>query len=134
MSDRQWNPTARSLNQEPTDNLGSPAPDDAMVRRLATDVHRQLHLSEDLTIAFLEEMLRNAILFNKKQQDYGSGNISAFGDQGILVRTSDKLERLKNMYRKGYNAVPANETVEDSWRDLSVYAAMAIMCRHGTWK
>ena len=80
-------------------------------------------------------------LMVRKQTDYGPGNISAFGELGVLVRLSDKLERLKNLLltrdaqgRITMNpAAPANESVEDSYRDLLNYALIALMVRQGQW-
>lgn len=64
-----------------------------------------------------------------KQTDYGHGNITAFGEIGVLVRCSDKLARLKNILTSG--RVPSNETIEDSWMDLANYAKIALMLRKG---
>ncbi|MCY0865420.1 MAG: helix-turn-helix transcriptional regulator [Sulfobacillus sp.] len=36
-------------------------------------------------------------LMVRKQQDYGPGNINAFGELGLVVRLSDKIERLKHL-------------------------------------
>jgi hypothetical protein len=36
-------------------------------------------------------------LMVKKRQDYGPGNINAFGELGVVVRLSDKMERLKHL-------------------------------------
>lgn len=66
-----------------------------------------------------------------KQAAYGSKGIEAFGELGVLVRASDKLERLKHLIHTG--ADPDWETVEDTWRDLMNYALIALMVRHGTW-
>ena len=67
------------------------------------------------------ESLANLVI--SKQHDYGQGNILAFGADGILVRVSDKVERLKNL--RGKEAV--NEPQTDSWRDLAGYAILALM-------
>lgn len=66
-----------------------------------------------------------------KQHDYGHGNILAFGEYGVLVRCSDKLERLKNLLKRGVE--PENESVIDTWRDLCGYAILALMLRDGTF-
>lgn len=66
-----------------------------------------------------------ADLIISKQHDYGHGNILAFGEFGVLVRVSDKLERLKNLHHLG--DCPENETIEDTWRDLAGYALIALM-------
>lgn len=67
----------------------------------------------------------------RKQADYGPGNVSAFGDFGVLVRASDKLERLRNLYQSG--AEPNNESVADSWLDLANYGLIAQMWLAGDW-
>ena len=68
-----------------------------------------------------------ASLVEKKQADYGQGNILAFGADGILVRVSDKVERLKNLRGK----VISNEPVTDSWRDLAGYSILALLLEKG---
>ena len=47
-----------------------------------------------ITLDFLKELLE------KKNRDYGTRNLLTFGNLGILVRLSDKLERLKNEVEK----------------------------------
>lgn len=64
-----------------------------------------------------------------KQKDYGPGNIMSFGELGVLVRANDKLERLKNLNKSG--KTPNNESVDDSWKDLSNYGIIALMLRRG---
>ena len=80
-------------------------------------------------------------LMVRKQADYGPGNISTFGELGVLVRLSDKLERLKHLLlvqdaqgRITINpTAPMNESIEDSFRDLLNYALIALMVRQGQW-
>ena len=78
--------------------------------------------------------------FDKKQRDYGSGNIGDFGEYGVLVRVNDKIQRLKNLQKRiGRNigmtesVEPTNENISDTWLDLSVYSIIARMCRDGAW-
>jgi hypothetical protein len=66
-----------------------------------------------------------------KQHDYGPGNISDFGDYGVLVRVNDKVHRAKNLYLTG--DAPRNETVDDTWLDIACYALIAMMWRRGIW-
>ena len=68
-------------------------------------------------------------LLISKQSDYGKNNILDFGEYGILVRSNDKMARLKNLNQKGVN--PANESIEDTWKDISGYAIIALMLRRG---
>ncbi len=65
-------------------------------------------------------------LLVKKQADYGHENINSFGEFGILVRANDKLCRLRNLLGKE----PANEAIDDSWRDLAGYSMLALMLRN----
>lgn len=74
----------------------------------------------------LEEMLR---IFIKKNKDYGKGNILDTGELGILFRINDKVNRLKNLMAKGSN--PENETIDETWLDIAVYAIIAILLKNG---
>lgn len=71
-------------------------------------------------------------LFDRKNRDYGTGNIATFGELGVLVRCSDKVARLKNMLGSG--GEPNFESMEDSWRDLAVHAMIGLLCHRGEWK
>ena len=99
-----------------------------------------LQCTEELTKEYIKTALEDIKLFDRKQHDYGSGNISKFGEFGVLVRSSDKLERLANLRKKQMelsqpaNSFALNETMEDSWADLSVYGVIARMVRGGVWK
>ena len=70
-----------------------------------------------------------------KQIDYGPLNIwNAPGGatNGLMVRMSDKLERLKNLI---YNSIePNNEALEDSFIDIANYAIIALMVERGIWE
>jgi hypothetical protein len=82
-------------------------------------------------------------LFAKKHLDYGPDNISAgtnlsnddeidFALSGLWYRISDKVNRWKNMIitrRK-----PENETLIDTFQDLSNYAIIAQLVEKGKWK
>ena len=74
-------------------------------------------------------------LHDKKQQDYGTptdpfANVRSSEDWGIpawvggMVRATDKLKRIQKYARQGHLA---NESVEDSFRDLAVYAIIALV-------
>ena len=81
---------------------------------------------------FLKTCFDNARLFDKKQSDYGSRNISGFGTFGIIVRMNDKFERLKTLLGKKRRK-PQNESIMDSLRDISNYANIAIMVETNKW-
>ena len=101
------------------------------VTNLVDSIYSTLGCSEEQTKVIIELMLRDIELFDKKQHDYGPGNIAKFRDYGIVVRTSDKLERLVNLYKN--NRTPENESIEDTWQDLSVYGAIARAVLHDQW-
>lgn len=66
-----------------------------------------------------------ANLLDQKRQDYGVENIRKFGSYGVLVRVSDKVERLINLSGKGKE--PNFETTEDTWKDIAGYAILALI-------
>lgn len=66
-----------------------------------------------------------------KQQDYGPGNISKFGELGVLVRASDKVERLSHLLQSGRE--PNHESLEDSWLDLANYGLIGLIVHRGLW-
>jgi hypothetical protein len=77
--------------------------------------------------AFAEICREMEEVFVKKHKDYGKGNILDTGELGIAFRVSDKLNRLKHLLAGG--KVPANESLDDSWTDIGVYAVIALMYR-----
>lgn len=68
-------------------------------------------------------------MFLKKHRDYGKGNILDTGEMGILFRISDKVNRLKNLV--GNKKSPQNETKEETWIDIAVYAVIAVLYHRG---
>lgn len=73
-----------------------------------------------------------SVLLDTKQRDYGSGNISAFGEKGIVVRINDKIERLKTLVWNDQS--PEHEKVEDTWLDITNYGVIGLLCHKGVWK
>jgi hypothetical protein len=81
--------------------------------------------------AALVVAIENVVVLDRKQRDYGSRNISEFGEMGILMRVWDKICRLKNLMGK---ETAMNESIDDSWLDMANYAIIAILVRRGIWK
>jgi len=102
------------------------------LEELTCYIYGLLECQEEQTKSIIATMLGDIQLFDKKQHDYGPGNIAKFGEFGVLVRTNDKLERLINLNKRG--DTPANESVMDTWQDLSVYGAIARVVKQGQWK
>ena len=88
----------------------------------------------------MEEQLE---LFSKKHLDYGMGNISAgtglttqdersFALTGLWYRISDKVNRCKNMIITKRD--PQNESLIDSFQDLTNYGIIAQLVATDRWK
>lgn len=106
-------------------------PQDPRLYELAKELHERLACSEEITERFITLALREIQLFDAKQRKYGPHNIGKFGEVGVMLRSSDKVERLINLWKTGQE--PADETKDDTWGDLGVYAKIANMCRYGWW-
>jgi hypothetical protein len=106
----------------------------AYASRFATNISSGYPELEKQLFKLMHEQFE---LFCKKQRDYGPGNINAFGEYGILVRTNDKIERLKHLIAVPRNIVvgtrPENESIDDTWMDIATYALIALLLRRGQW-
>ena len=98
----------------------------------AEAVAKYLGLTTELGKTALKTFLECAILLDEKNRDYGPGNISAFGEKGVIVRVNDKVERLKTLVWGDKH--PEHEKVSDTWLDLANYGVIGLMCHRGEWK
>lgn len=97
-------------------------------------VNNGLGLQTQAAREFTRISLANALLMDRKQLDYGPENISKFGTFGVVVRMTDKFERLRELFNKGGRRRKAiNESIEDTFRDVSNYAIIALMVERGLW-
>lgn len=80
----------------------------------------------------LQIALENVILLDRKQQDYGPKNVSGFGTFGVVVRMNDKFERIKHLFNNRRRRA-VNESILDSFRDISNYAIIAVMLEKKVW-
>jgi hypothetical protein len=70
-----------------------------------------------------------------KQNDYGKNNIlkcPVGAEMGLIVRLSDKLNRLANLYQSGQE--PNNESLLDTWLDICGYGLIGMMLADDTFK
>jgi len=82
----------------------------------------------------LQLFVANAKLLDNKQKDYGPDNIASFGEIGVLVRSNDKIERLKYILKKPSRDVAViDESLEDTWSDWANYGIIGLMLRLDTW-
>jgi dUTP pyrophosphatase len=65
-------------------------------------------------------------LFQQKSRAYGVANIAASGEEGVLIRMSDKFARIRNKDIPG-------ESVDDTLIDVMNYAAILLLLRAGRW-
>ena len=72
------------------------------------------------------------ILLKRKNEMYGDENIIKIGEEGIIVRLDEKLERLKHLIKMKKD--PPEETIEDTWKDIVGYGLIGIMLRRKKWK
>lgn len=98
---------------------------------------------KDLYSNFFKLQEEQFVLFAKKQMDYGPYNIS-LGTQlktqgeidmsliGIIIRLNDKINRLKNLMANG-GADWNNESIEDSFADISTYGLIALLVKKEKW-
>lgn len=95
------------------------------------------------TLQELKDIQRHQFeTFAKKNTDYGLNNIMMGGNiddpddrmmalRGIAFRMNDKMERIKTLVLKGKTL--QNESVEDSFLDISVYAMIALIVTRQKW-
>jgi dUTP pyrophosphatase len=65
-------------------------------------------------------------LFQQKSRAYGVANIAQSGEEGVLIRMSDKFARIRNKDIPG-------ESVDDTLIDVINYSAILLLLRAGRW-
>lgn len=93
---------------------------------------KQLDIQTQAGREALRIALENVKLLDAKQRDYGSKNISSFGLFGVVVRMNDKFERIKNLLTNRRKSA-VNESIRDSFRDISNYAIIALLVESKKW-
>lgn len=107
-------------------------PDPLLAAETVDKVYNQLQLKTFTARKMLVLALRLVLLFDRKQQDYGPGNIADFGTYGVVVRMNDKFRRIAHLY-KVRRRRPANESILDSFIDIADYALIAYLLETGEW-
>lgn len=83
-------------------------------------------------------------LFSQKNLSYGMGNISLGSNletkeekdlsiTSIWIRCMDKMNRLKNLILFKKENTQINESIEDSWIDLSTYSLISLLVSRNLW-
>ena len=96
----------------------------------------------EMTTEFKNLCIEQYLTFLKKQNDYGPSNI-AMNTQleteqdiklsltGLTVRLNDKVSRMVNLILRKNK--PQNESIEDTFLDISVYSKIAMIVMRGKW-
>ena len=87
----------------------------------------------DLEKALAVIMFDGFQLFQDRQKKYGPNNIARRREVGVLVRAEDKLTRLARHYVEAKGGDMPDESVEDTWMDLMIYAAIGLLLHRGHW-
>ena len=99
-------------------------------------IAKELDLQTEMGVEFLRLVIDNVKLFDSKQVDYGSENVSLNGELGVMVRCTDKISRMRNILRKKFkgDTTVNHESLEDTYRDLANYGVIGLMGNKGIWK
>ena len=103
---------------------------------LAARIAESLELKTDLGREIVKVALECMKLFDDKQQDYGSTNITASGEIGVAVRLQDKVSRMRHILLKqmcGENGVN-NESLADTYEDVAHYGMIGMLLNRNLWK
>lgn len=129
------------IDSLPSDDKGNKLKKDLVSikanQRQGNDILDKMEEEYPETMAHFKQVLAEEYnLFAKKQADYGPGNISMNGNKdlailGLGVRMNDKTQRILNL---AYNKNDAqNESLEDSFRDISIYGIIAQIVLNDKW-
>lgn len=87
----------------------------------------------NLEHAMAHNMIKMFEIFKKKQASYGCGNISEFGEKGVIIRMNDKMKRLIKLVWFDQPNPLADESIEDTYFDMADYALIALLVKEGKW-
>ena len=98
----------------------------------------------ELTQEYKKIMMEQYVLFCKKHRNYGPSNINvgtSFENEsdiklaltGLWFRLNDKISRLKNLVVLG-EPDTVGESIEDTFKDLSVYGIIGQIVQQGKFK
>lgn len=148
----QWCTHIGSLSQ-PNNKIDFKTLHDRIDALIGITFHNNLEPNPDALIAIATPVVsylrannwwdsaKMAQLLAYKQHDYGHGNIMRFGLKGIVVRLTDKYERLANLQftkdflEDGGTVAPlVNETIADTLHDIIGYCVVGLMVLDDTFK
>lgn len=104
--------------------------------KLVSNIADGLDLKTDMGREIVKVALECIKLFDDKQQDYGSTNISASGEIGVAVRIQDKASRMRHILLKGMRGEKGvnNEPLVDTYQDVANYGMIGMLLNRDHWK
>tara|TARA_R100000995_G_C3482548_1_gene124926 strand:- start:1830 stop:2153 length:324 start_codon:yes stop_codon:yes gene_type:complete len=103
------------------------------------DITKTVELKYPETMQEFDRINKEQIkLFAKKQHDYGPGNISMGGNKelsllALAIRMNDKVQRLLNILHNNKGEIAVEESLKDTFQDLSVYGVIAQIVSNDKW-
>lgn len=82
-------------------------------------------------VALVEAFNEMIQLLLKKRKAYGPGNLVRFGGMGIVIRASDKIDRLANLLKAGETVSADGDSIEDAFMDLCGYGVLGLLHERG---
>lgn len=83
----------------------------------------------DASLSVVMEDIKKTI--TTKFNNYGHANILEYGAEGVLLRMTDKFNRLRTMINSKSECV--EEPRLDTWRDIVGYGLIGMMLEQGLW-
>jgi nucleoside 2-deoxyribosyltransferase len=107
------------------------------------DLHRTETTSPVQCEAFREVVGKMYRTHLSKNADYSPANILLTGETGLVTRLWDKTARLLNLTGFKFKYLmhegidppknPKNESIDDTYQDMAVYAVIGLLLRKGQW-
>ena len=103
---------------------------------LAARIAESLELKTDMGREIVKVALECMKLFDDKQQDYGSANISMSGELGVACRLQDKASRIRHILIKQLKGdTKINyESLEDAYIDVANIGMIGMLLNRDLWK
>tara|TARA_R100000808_G_scaffold12483_2_gene31075 strand:- start:10772 stop:11071 length:300 start_codon:yes stop_codon:yes gene_type:complete len=97
----------------------------------------EMDFKTDMAREAMLQARRNLLVFDKKQQDYGSKNIASWGTKrqdmfGVLTRIKDKVHRIANLLES--EGDPNNESIQDNCMDIANYGLILSLLNEDKWR
>lgn len=113
------------------DNYNYTDSSDPNYRRISINTTGNLVQPENVKVAMITKLCGDLVeTYRRKNSDYGDSFASLREEfpESILIRLSDKLNRLKSLYRKKDVEV-SDESVNDTLLDMAGYCLMELVER-----